>query len=114
MAEAAPLTKCSVLGSAALAMWELMLFQNKIPTEFSTELMKIIKSRKRQHCELISAAVLHACNIQEAVSDQTWACSPSGMCMAGDRRHSSPPTCPASFVPALALQSLLGGMRARG
>ncbi|KFW65306.1 Maestro heat-like repeat-containing protein family member 7, partial [Pygoscelis adeliae] len=63
--------------SAALAMWELMFFQNKIPTEFSTELMKIVKSRKRRHCKLLSAAVLHACNIQEAVKDCTNAQQPS-------------------------------------
>ena len=67
MAEAAPLMKCAVLGSAALAMWELMLFQNKTPTEFSAELMKIVGSRERRHCKLISTAVLQACNIHKAV-----------------------------------------------
>ena len=89
MAAAALLTKCSVLGSAALSMWGLMFFQNKTPTEFLPELKTIVNPRKRQHRKLISTAVLHACDIQEAVSDQNWPCSPLGMRTAGDRRRLS-------------------------
>lgn len=100
MAEAAPLTKCSVLGSAALAMWGLMLFQNKTPTKFLTEFRKVVHSWKHRHRKLISTAVLHAYDIQEAVSDQTWPCSPLGMCTARGRRHLSqvlPPLCQLSL-----------------
>ncbi|XP_074932071.1 maestro heat-like repeat-containing protein family member 1 [Phalacrocorax aristotelis] len=57
--------------SAALSMWGLMLFQNKTPAKFLPELKTIVNSRKRRHRKLISTAVLHACNIQEAVQDCT-------------------------------------------
>ena len=98
MAEAAPLMKCFVLGSTTLAMQELMFFQNKTPTEFLTELMKIINSQERRHCKLLSTTMLHACLIQAAVSVQTEPAHPQGCAWleTGHTRHHLhvlPPLC---------------------
>ncbi|KAM6032501.1 maestro heat-like repeat family member 5, partial [Theristicus caerulescens] len=50
-------------------MWELMFFQNKRLTKFSTELIKVVGSREWRHRRLISTTVVHACKILEAVQD---------------------------------------------
>ncbi|XP_075028769.1 maestro heat-like repeat-containing protein family member 7 [Calonectris borealis] len=57
--------------SAALAMWEMVFFQNKALNEFLICLTMIVDSQKGLRRKQISTAVLHACDIQAAVQDCT-------------------------------------------
>ncbi|KFV91611.1 Maestro heat-like repeat-containing protein family member 7, partial [Fulmarus glacialis] len=90
--------------SAAVAMWEMMFFQNKAPPKFLTELTMIVDSQRWLCHKRISTAVLHACDIQKAVQDCTNTQEPSFHCLPLLQEHLRSP------IPGLRSLVLMGLM----